>query len=156
MQSGSYFINLMSNDSTDLGEYDGTQSQNMEMPTYEGAVQYDDIPPSDAPPVTEKVHAAIKEKRRSKNFRVEEDKLLVSGWLNVSQDSIHGVDQSYNTYWGRIHQYFHANKNFDSDCSQVSLMNRWSGIQHDVNVFCGCVSRIEARNQSGASIDDKV
>jgi hypothetical protein len=36
------------------------------------------------------------------------------------------------------------------------LMNHWSGIQHDVNVFCGCVSRIDARNQSDASIDDKV
>jgi hypothetical protein len=35
-------------------------------------------------------------------------------------------------------------------------MNHWYGIQHDINVFCGCVSRIEARNQSGASIDDKV
>jgi hypothetical protein len=35
-------------------------------------------------------------------------------------------------------------------------MNPWSGIQLDVNVFCGCVSRIEARNESGGSIDDKV
>jgi hypothetical protein len=92
MQSGSYFTNLMSNDSTDPGEYGGTQSQNMEMPTYEGVVQYDNIPPSDVPLATEKVHAAAKEKRRSKNFRVEEDKLLVSSWLNVLQDPIHGVD----------------------------------------------------------------
>jgi hypothetical protein len=74
-------------------------------------VQQDDIPP-DAPPTTEQVHAAAKEKRRTKNFRVAEDKLLVSAWLNVSQDPIHGVDQSYNTCWDRIHQYFHANKNF--------------------------------------------
>jgi hypothetical protein len=35
-------------------------------------------------------------------------------------------------------------------------MNRWSGIQHDVNVFCGCILKIEARNQSDRSIDDKV
>jgi hypothetical protein len=54
MQSGSYFTNLMSNDSTDPGEYGGTQSQNMKMPTDEGVVQHDDIPPSDAPPATEK------------------------------------------------------------------------------------------------------
>jgi hypothetical protein len=37
-----------------------------------------------------------------------------------------------------------------------ALMNHWSSIQHDINVFCGCVSRIETKNQSGASIDDKV
>jgi hypothetical protein len=40
---------------------------------------------------------------------------------------------------------------FDSNRSQVSV-----GIQHDVNVFAGYVVKIEARNQSGYSIDDKV
>jgi hypothetical protein len=35
-------------------------------------------------------------------------------------------------------------------------MNHWYGIQHDVDVFAGCVIKIEARNQSGYSIDDKV
>jgi hypothetical protein len=55
----------------------------MEMPAYEGFVHHDDIPPSDAPLAIEQVHAVAKEKRRSKNFRVEEDKLLVSTWLNM-------------------------------------------------------------------------
>jgi hypothetical protein len=45
---------------------------------------------------------------------------------------------------------------FDSDRSQVSVMNRWYDIQHDMNVFAGCVAKIEARNQSGCSIDDKI
>jgi hypothetical protein len=44
----------------------------------------------------------------------------------------------------------------DSDCSQVSVMNHWYAIQHDVNVFDGCVAKIEARNQTGCSIDDKI
>jgi hypothetical protein len=57
----------------------------------------------------------------------------------VSIDSIHEIDQELGTYWARIHKYFHANKNFESDRSQGSLMNRWSGIQYDVNVFCGCI-----------------
>ena len=35
-------------------------------------------------------------------------------------------------------------------------MNRWSGIQHDVNLFCGCVTRIQDRNRSGSRVDDKV
>jgi hypothetical protein len=75
---------------------------------------------------------------------------------NVSQDRIQRVDQVHGTYWNRIHLYFHANRKFDSDRSQGSLMNRWSGIQHDVNVFCGCLCKMEARNQSVCSIDDKV
>jgi hypothetical protein len=39
---------------------------------------------------------------------------------------------------------------------KVSAMNCWYDIQHDVNVFAGCVAKIEARNQSGCSIDDKI
>jgi hypothetical protein len=74
----------------------------------------------------------------------------------VSIDPIHGTDQALSTYWAIIHKYFHVNKKFESDRFQKSLMNCWSGIQHDVNVFCGCASKIESRNQSGCSIDDKV
>jgi hypothetical protein len=38
------------------------------------------------------------------------------------------------------------NKRFESDQSQGSLMNHWLRIQHDVNMFCGCISKMEARN----------
>jgi hypothetical protein len=68
----------MSNGCTYPGEDGASQSQNMEMPTYEGVVQPDDIPPSGGAAATEEVRAVAKEKRRSKNFRVKEDKLLVS------------------------------------------------------------------------------
>jgi hypothetical protein len=42
--------------------------------------------------------AAGKEKKRSRNFSVDNDKLLVSGWLNVSIDPVHGTDQALGTY----------------------------------------------------------
>ena len=35
-------------------------------------------------------------------------------------------------------------------------MSRWFSILHECNIFAGCVSKVEARNQSGASVDDKV
>jgi hypothetical protein len=92
---------------------------------------------------------------RSKKFR-DDDILLVSAWLNVSMDPIHGVEQTHGTLWTRIHAYFNANKTFESNRSKGSLMNCWSSIQHDVNLFCGRLSRIEARNHSGWSVDDKV
>jgi hypothetical protein len=76
-------------------------------------------------------------------------------WL-CHKDAIQGADQAKSTYWSRVHQYFYANKTFDFDQSQVSVMNRWYDIQHDINVFAGCVAKIEARNQSGCSMDDKV
>jgi hypothetical protein len=112
--------------------------------------------PHDEAAVSKDGPTARKEKKRSRNFSVNEDKLLVSCWLNMSIDPIHGTDQALGTYCARIHKYFHANKNFEFDQSQGSLINHWSGIQHDINVFCGCILKIEARNQSGCSIDDKV
>jgi hypothetical protein len=156
MHSRAYFSNLISSECTLPGNYSVGQSENMEMPVEEGVGQPDDTIASNELPTQDDLHDAAKEKKRSKNFNIDEDKLQVSAWLNVSQDPIQGVNQAHNTYWGRIHQYFHAKKFFDSDRSQVSLMNRWCDIQHDVNVFCGCLSRIEARNQSDASVDDKV
>ncbi|RLN11552.1 glutathione S-transferase T3-like [Panicum miliaceum] len=121
----------------------------------EGEDSQDAAPTSD--PIIHQTPATAKSSQgRTKNFSSEEDMLLVSAWLNVGMDPIQGVDQSQGTYWRRMHEYFHANKTFESTRTEISLMNRWSGIQHDVNVFCECLSRIEARNQNGSRVDDKI
>ena len=112
-------------------------------------------PPSDPSPPNARA-TAKNSQGRSKNFRDEEDILLVSGWLNVSMDPIQGVDQTQGSFWKRIHAYFHQQKMFESNRSEGSLMNRWSGIQHHVNLFCGYMSKIELRNHSGWTVDDKV
>jgi hypothetical protein len=124
MNSGSYFTNLMSNDFSYPGGYAAGQCNNMEMPELFGVGQPDDTSASNELPTQDDPNGVGKEKRRTRNFNVDEDKLLVSAWLNVSLDLIQGTDQSKSTYWSRIHQYFYANKTFDSDRSQVSLMNR--------------------------------
>ena len=144
----------------DLGYYSNLMVNGVEQSQY--LTSYSDpspriglSPASD--PTNQHGHASAKSSQgRSKNFRDEEDILLVSAWLNVGMDPIRGADQSQTSYWARIYDYFHANKSFESDRTQGSLMNRWSTIQHDVNTFCGCVTRIEDRNQSGCSVDDKV
>ncbi|KAL6841686.1 hypothetical protein ACP4OV_028515 [Aristida adscensionis] len=133
--SGSYFTDLLG------GEVQESQ----------------EFPPNTESPIDSGPAAGTKGSQgRTKNFRDEEDRLLVSAWLNVSMDPILGTEQSQTSYWARIYDYFHANKSFESDRSQNFLMNRWSAIQHDVNIFCGCVTRIQDRNQSGASITDKI
>jgi len=111
-------------------------------------------------PTIHQIPAATKSSQgRTKKFSSVEDILLVSAWLNVDMNPVQGVDQSQGTYWRRIYEYFHGNKTFESTRTEVSLMNRWSGTQHDVNIFCGCLSRIEDRNQrhqSGSKVDDKI
>uniref|UniRef100_J3N2A0 No apical meristem-associated C-terminal domain-containing protein n=1 Tax=Oryza brachyantha TaxID=4533 RepID=J3N2A0_ORYBR len=94
--------------------------------------------------------------KRTKNFSDEEDYLLVSAWLNISLDAVQGVDQSKSTYWNRIYKYFHEHKIFNSDHSQGSLNHRWTGIRDAINKFCGCLSRVENRNQSSVTIEDKL
>jgi hypothetical protein len=111
--------------------------------------------PTSDPNINEGPAAAKSSQGRTKNFTTEEDILLVSAWLNVGMDLMQGVDQTQSTMWARIYEYFHANKSFESTRTEVSIMNRWATIQHDVDVFCGCL-RIEARNQSGSRVDDKV
>ena len=43
---------------------------------------------------------------RSENWTVHEDKLLVSAWLNTSQDSIQGTGQHKDKFWHRANDYF--------------------------------------------------
>ncbi|XP_062213261.1 glutathione S-transferase T3-like [Phragmites australis] len=114
-------------------------------------------PPEEQLPAVEELTPTVRpNQKRSKNFSEKEDELLVSAWLNISMDAVQGNDQSRSTYWKRIHDYFHSNKDFNSDRTQSSLMHRWSHIQENVNKFVGCLSRIEGRRQSGVTIEDKI
>ena len=84
-------------------------------------------------------HSKSNSKRsRGGNFTIEEDLLIVSAWLNISLDAVLGNEQKHKAYCTRLWEYFHKYKNFASERSQVSLMNRWSTIQLVTNKFCGC------------------
>ncbi|XP_050217772.2 glutathione S-transferase T3-like [Mercurialis annua] len=95
-------------------------------------------------------------KSRGGNFMIDEDLLIVSSWLNISLDAVHGNEQKHKTYWARLWEYFHKYKNFPSERTQGSLMNRWSTIQLATNKFCGCYAQIESRHQSGVNEQDKI
>uniref|UniRef100_I1PIT7 No apical meristem-associated C-terminal domain-containing protein n=1 Tax=Oryza glaberrima TaxID=4538 RepID=I1PIT7_ORYGL len=137
MERERYYTNLINDESNHFG-------------SSEMGSQYDD---KQEPVVNENV-AVRPNQKRSKNFSLEEDNLLVSAWINVSFDPVQGTDQSHGTYWGRIHDYFHQNKEFESDRSQSSLVHRWSTIQEHVNKYCGFLSQIQNRNQSGVNHED--
>ncbi|XP_062208796.1 glutathione S-transferase T3-like [Phragmites australis] len=94
--------------------------------------------------------------KRGGNFSEKEDLLLVSAWLEISQDAVQGIDQNRSTYWKRIHDHYHAHRNFDSDRNVSSLSHRWALIQEGVNKFCGWYAQIQNRRQSGVTEQDKV
>ena len=98
-----------------------------------------------------------KKGKRSKNFLIEEDMLLISAWLNVSMDSVQGNNQTHTRYWDRIWNYFEENKaGFQSERTANSLCNRWCVINEKVAKFIGFYNQICGRNQSGCTEQDKV
>jgi hypothetical protein len=61
----------------------------------------------------------------STNFSIEEEKLLVSSWLNFGMDAVQGTDQKHRQFWERVHAYFHKHKEFPFERVYTFLMNRW-------------------------------
>ncbi|TVU01688.1 hypothetical protein EJB05_52845 [Eragrostis curvula] len=94
--------------------------------------------------------------KRTKNFSEKEDEMLVLTWLNVSMDAVQGNEGPRSSYWTRMYDYFHSNRNFNSERSQNSLGHRWFVIQENVQKFSRCLSKIEAQDQGDLSIQDKI
>ncbi|KAK7856652.1 hypothetical protein CFP56_022154, partial [Quercus suber] len=51
------------------------------------------------------------------NFSVDEDKLLVSAWLNTSVDAIHSYERKQNTFREKVWKYFHNHNTFGDGAS---------------------------------------
>ncbi|CAA0834616.1 DNA binding [Striga hermonthica] len=128
---------------TNLGDFDNYSNTNADHQ-------------SQAMQVSPAVPSARPNHKRSKNFSDHEDEVLVSAWLNISLDPVVGKDQKGGRYWSRICDYFHKHKTCQSTRIINSLMHRWETIQKCVNIFCGCLTRIELRRQSGTTMQDKV
>ncbi|XP_071675241.1 uncharacterized protein [Lolium perenne] len=74
--------------------------------------------------------------KRTSNYTVLEDKVLVNGWLTIGQDALIGAEQKETAFWRRIYEYFHEHRKyglepFESDRSELSLQKRWGTIQTD-------------------------
>ena len=139
----SYYTNLL---------YGGSNADNQSLTgDYDATSQF--VTPCKIPIQQE---PSTKQKHRARNFTIEEGNLLVSAWLNISMDAVHGNEQKSGRYWDRVVEYFHTYKKFNSNRNGSSLMHRCSTIQLAVNKFCGYFVQIESRQQSGRNEQDKV
>ena len=68
---------------------------------------------------------------RTANYTAEEDTLLCRAWLNVSLDAAVATDQTRDTYWDRMKEYFDARNTSGIDRTDRSLRSRWSLISKD-------------------------
>ena len=90
------------------------------------------------------------------NFTVDEDKVLVSSWLNVSTDPIVITSQKAEAYWKRITDGYNALRGAHPERTQKSLNKRWDSIKENVSLFSGFYQQVLNRNQSGRTDNDKV
>ena len=94
--------------------------------------------------------------RRNKNFSVEEDKSIVTAWLNVGLDAAVGNQQKSASFWDRIFDMYKQSCATDQDRSKVSIEHRWGVIQELVSKFCGCYNKVQRLQRSGTTEQDKV
>ena len=130
LQYDSSLTDLLMND-TDL--YDDTIQSN---PTVLAPVQNEVVP-------------RLRKSQRTKNFSIEEDKLIVSAWLNMSKDAIIGNEQQGGAFWQRILQYLEFHGGNHEERSQSSIKSCWTDINAKCNKFVGFHSQIERLRQSG-------
>ncbi|XP_041028067.1 glutathione S-transferase T3-like [Juglans microcarpa x Juglans regia] len=137
-----YFTNLLSEDP----QLD---------PTYGGQSGNSPMTVDDSPPLPHNYLIGIRKSVRGANFTPEEDKLLVSAWLNCSLDAVEGTYQKHSQLWKKIYEYFQQFKETTNDRTIKSLIHRWSVIQKAINKFCAKLAQVEGLNQSGMTEQDK-
>ncbi|KAK1603679.1 hypothetical protein QYE76_027352 [Lolium multiflorum] len=91
---------------------------------------------------------------RSANYTIAEDKLLCKTWLTIGMDPTTGTDQTRETYWMRMTDYFNTNTS-GIERTMRSLRSRWSGINTDCQKWAGVQANIDVLNPSGTNENDR-
>ena len=107
-------------------------------------------------PVQNEVVPRLRKSQKTKNFSVEEDKLIVFAWLNTSKDAITGNEQQGGAFWQRIWQYLEFHEDNHGERSQPSIKSRWTDINAKCSKFVGFHSQIERLRQSGHTEQNNV
>ncbi|XP_073038245.1 uncharacterized protein [Primulina eburnea] len=94
--------------------------------------------------------------KRGAAFSIEEDKLLVMAYLDVSQNPIIGINQSRDRLWSRVAATYNEQLagNSTEPRTTKALQCRWFNINKIVQNFSSCVSQVELSRPSGASEKD--
>jgi hypothetical protein len=87
---------------------------------------------------------------------MEEDEALCYAWLAISQDPAIGVGKKDTRFWNRIRDHFSEAITGKDSRTLCSIQNRWEKIRKDCSKYRGCLSQIEHRHLTGATLSDKV
>nr|XP_027186457.1 uncharacterized protein LOC113784446 [Cicer arietinum] len=93
-------------------------------------------------------------KKSRELFTMDEDTLLIQSWLNVSKDSIIGVDQKADGFWLRIATNYNEYRGQLREKTLSQLKSRWHRINGFVQKFVGCYKQAVSGKKSGSSKKD--
>ncbi|KAJ1258458.1 hypothetical protein BS78_10G076600 [Paspalum vaginatum] len=123
-------------------------------------------PPTAIPPTspTDPAPSSSKKKGKEKkgvssrgaSFTHEEELLLCAAYLNVSRDPIVGTNQTSETYWQRITNYYNENRKHWPERSCDSLNSKFRSIASDTSFFVSCKGFVDRIQKSGQTEDDRV
>ena len=95
-------------------------------------------------------------KGRAANYTVEEDVVLCNTWLYVSMDATVATDQTRDTYWSRMKEYFDARNKSGIERTDRSLQSRWSLINGDCQKWAAAMAAVDTIKPSGTNDIDRV
>ena len=93
---------------------------------------------------------------RAGNYTLDEDRLLCKTWLKIGMDPAVGTDQTRDTYWVRMKDYFDANNTSGYERTDRSLRSRWSLINADCQKWAAVQANIDTINPNGTNEVDRV
>ncbi|XP_017221425.1 glutathione S-transferase T3-like [Daucus carota subsp. sativus] len=93
-------------------------------------------------------------RENSVQWKWEEDKLLISAWLNVSIDPLTGTDQKGETFWERIRQYCEESDHGLIKRGVVAIRKRWQRINEGAQKYGACFEKAQKLIGSGSNMDD--
>ena len=107
----------------------------------------------DESPVEAGVEPTIKERRK---WTTQDDKILISAWLNTSKDAVVSNDQKAQNFWKRILDYYNASPLLVGTLPRElrQCKQRWARINEQVSKFVGCYDAALREQRSGQNDDD--
>jgi hypothetical protein len=96
--------------------------------------------------------------QRMASYTIEEDKMLCSAWIEISQDPLYDAEQKGNAYWIRVGKYLHEHRllvenPFYRKCKDA-LSKRWSFIHAECSRYQGSYETVTGRQIGGVSAVD--
>lgn len=94
-------------------------------------------------------------RKKGESWSNDEEELLMSAWITISNDSVTGNGQQGKDFWRRITQYYNDFRKSFPSRTQTKVKGHWYQLLPSINEFNQIFINIERQYHSGWS-DDQI